>query len=57
MRETKRARLDRATKKAKRSNPRLTWKQARELAMHWCVAMWPDDFDASDDSVANRKAA
>lgn len=48
MHDAKRARLDRATEKTKRSNPRLTWKQARLRALQWCTAMWPADFMVPD---------
>jgi hypothetical protein len=44
MHETKRARMDRATKHTKRRNQRLTWQEARQLALLYCQAMWPDDF-------------
>lgn len=44
MRETKRARLSRATKRTKRAHPAMTWQQARQAALAWCTTMWPDDF-------------
>lgn len=39
---TRRERLDRATKRAKRRSPTLTWQEARAAGLWWCIAMWPD---------------
>lgn len=44
MRRTRRERLDRATKNAKRQHPTLTWKQARERGLAWCISMWAYEF-------------
>lgn len=49
MKETKSARVSRATKRAYASAARagepVTWQQAKRLGVLWCAKMWPLEFE------------